>query len=124
MRNFLAALVFAIALVGGIIRALAGPPPAIWLKAPAFAGFEPAKIHVELHVTPTSADRSVGVRLESQEWGTSHQWEGDGVQVDRLYSFDFRDVPAGVYELTAVIGTKDAARAVDRKSIRVIERGH
>lgn len=124
MRNFFAVLVFSIALVGGFIRLIAGPPPPLSVKAPAFAGFEPAKIHVEIRVSPISTDNGIGLTLAGQDYYTTHEWEGDGVKDTRLYSFDFRDVPAGEYELTAKIGSRTEVRAVQVRRVNVLERGH
>lgn len=88
------------------------------------AGYEPAKIKVEVHVTPVSSDSIVLVTLVGEGWGTSATAEGDGVPFTRLYNFEFKDVPAGEYELKATIGSKDQTRALDSRSVRVLERGH
>lgn len=124
MRNFLAVLVFVIAIVGGFIRLVAGPPPPLRVKVPTVAGFEPAKIHVEIRVAPIETDRGIGITLAGENYYTTHEWEGDGVRTQVLYPFDFRDVPAGEYELTVKLASQAAVRAVDVKKIIVLAKDH
>jgi hypothetical protein len=72
----------------------------------------PALLTVRTTVEPNDDNRAVAVVVESPDFYTSSWSQIDGARAPRATAFTFRDLPDGMYEVTAtLIGTRGARAA-------------
>jgi hypothetical protein len=92
-------------------------PKPIALKVRPLIAFAPTDVFLQVRVVPSGDDRWISVVMDSGEFSRRSDWTIEG---DRpLYSFWWKDVPAGDYEIVARIGHGDTITASDRLTIKV-----
>lgn len=94
---------------------------ALRLKVSPATSFEPAKLAIQVRVQPTIDDRWITVAMDN---GDYRRVSGFTIEGDRMfYTVDWRDVPAGEYDVVAAIGHGSVTRASERASVIVVARG-
>lgn len=74
-------------------------------------------LQIRVRVQPLATDRWLTVQMDDGDYRRESTWEPD---VNRkLYSFEWRDVPAGAYDIVAAIGAGASPRASDRVSVQI-----
>lgn len=85
-------------------------------------GFAPATLRIKVQVTPQADNRLVRVVLDNGEYFRSTDIQLDGEATPRTQSvFEFRDVPAGDYEMVALLYDKYAKLVMTAKQIIHLE---
>jgi hypothetical protein len=108
-----AVLLFAVPLAGD---------EAITVSVTPAMSVEPANICVRVTVVPDSANRAMEVVAESATYYRSSAVSLDGDKAARSTTFDYRDLPAGDYEVRGtLLGRNGQARAVSRRRFMVME---
>jgi len=77
--------------------------------------FEPANVRIQTHIEADPQNRSMEVVAESEEFYTRSVVDIDGENAPTVDTFYFRNLPAGSYEVSAIV--RDAGggeRAFDR----------
>jgi hypothetical protein len=86
--------------------------------------FAPANLVIRARVEPDADNRAMEVVADSEEFYRSSAIQLDGDHAPRTTTFEFRSLPPGNYQITAVVvGTNGERRAVARAHINVIESG-
>jgi hypothetical protein len=80
----------------------------------------PATLHIYATVQPDDANRSVEVAIDSESYYSSSEIGVEGSKGPRVMQFDFRDVPAGSYSVTARLYSNGGVRAVANVSATLI----
>jgi hypothetical protein len=79
----------------------------------------PAALTVRLMVEATAGDRTLKVIAESPDFYRSSEISIDGAHAAPLNVFQFRGLPTGLYQVTAVLAGTHGARATALKLARV-----
>jgi hypothetical protein len=83
---------------------------------------EPAWIVVRATVEPDAENRVLEIVAESAEFLRSSRIQLDGANASRTSVFQYRDLPAGEYEVRGVVRGRDGReRAAARRTIRVLQ---
>ena len=91
--------------------------------SPAFS-FAPANIVIRTSVEPDAENRSIEVIADSAEFYRSSTMTLEGDRAPKTMMVQFRSVPPGDYEVTAMlIGVDGHRRAIARAQINVLESG-
>jgi hypothetical protein len=114
----------------GVLAATAALPlgakekdPMTLRVTPAVA-FAPANLIVRATIENNSANRSVEIVAESEDFYRSSEIELEGNTAPRTSMFEFRSLPPGAYEVRAVLyGVGGDARAEVRQQVNVIASG-
>ena len=92
---------------------------ALSLRVTPASFFGPTTITVHVRAPLQKTDRKLIVLLDSESYGTSSEQTVDPEHPQPFWIFKFRNVPAGLYEVTAEIGDWSHVRAQDRVSIEI-----
>jgi hypothetical protein len=91
--------------------------------SPAMA-FAPANLVIRTRLEPDANNGAIEVVAESGEFYRSSLIQLEGDRAPRTTTFEFRSVPEGQYEVTALlIGTDGQRRALARSHVNVMESG-
>ena len=86
--------------------------------------FAPADLMIRARVEPDADNRAMEVVAESGDFYRSSAIQLEGDRAPRTVTFEFRSLPPGEYEVTAVvIGNDGQRRGVARSRINVMESG-
>jgi len=97
--------------------------PVAMQVSPAIA-FAPANLVIRTRLEPDAANRAIEVIAESDDYYRSSEVQLEGDRAPRTVTFEFRSLPPGEYQVTAVvIGTAGERRAVTRSHVNVMETG-
>jgi hypothetical protein len=89
--------------------------------SPAVA-YAPANLIVRTSVAADSANRSMEIIAESDDFYRSSEIQIDGERAAKTTQIEFRSVPGGAYSVTAILkGANGRARASARAQVRVME---
>ena len=91
--------------------------------SPTFA-FAPALLRVRVRVEPNAANRTLTITADSDGYYRSSLMELEGDTSEKTFFVEFKRVPAGQYQLSAVVRNgsgKDVAVATQGVSILSIE---
>ena len=84
--------------------------------------FAPTILAIRVHVDPDPDDRALEVVAESGVYYRSSRIQLDGTEAPRTISLEFRNVPAGEYDVRGVLfNSSGHERAVVRKHVSVID---
>ena len=90
--------------------------------SPRFA-YEPSTVNVEVVVEPDTANRAVDIVADSENFYRSSRVELEGANAPRVTTISFRDLPAGDYDISAMLYTDGGhQRAIAHRSVTVMER--
>ncbi len=83
--------------------------------------FAPADLLIRTRLEPDVDNRGMVVIAESDDFYRSSEIQLEGDRAPRTVTFEFRSLPPGEYEVTAVvIGTDGQRRAVARSRVNVM----
>jgi hypothetical protein len=99
----------------------AGEPVGLRVR-PAVA-FAPAFLKVHAVVEPDADNRSLEIVADSPEFYRSSQVPLDGDQAARTTTLEFRDLPTGTYEVTAILTGARGRRGAVTQRVTVLDRG-
>jgi len=117
MRNRIS--LFAALVMVSIVRLGAGEPLTVTVY-PAVS-MAPANIRVEARIEADAANRAVEISADSQNFFRSSIIPLDGANAPRTNVFEFRGLPGGRYEVTAVLlGDNGERRSLQRQSFSII----
>ena len=107
-------------LVGAVVP-LNGAEPLTMRVSPVIAP-EPAVLRVIAVVETDDRNRSLEIIAKSDDFFRSSQIQLDGQNARRVSDFEFRDVPRGNYEVTAILAGTGGRRAAVTRSVIVVGR--
>lgn len=114
-----------VAVIGGVLLLAAAPlagDEAITVSVSPTMSVEPANISVRVLVVPNSANRAMEIVAESADYYRSSEVSLDGASAARSSFFEYRDLPAGDYEVRGVLlGQNGQTRAICRRWFKVTE---
>jgi len=83
--------------------------------------FAPANLIVRAVVTQDAGNRAIAIIAESQDFYRRSEMELDGDKAPRTSVFEFRSLPSGSYQVSAVlIGQSGEQRALARAQVDVM----
>ena len=86
--------------------------------------FAPANLVIQTRLEPDADNRAMEVIAESDDFYRSSAMQLDGDRAPRTARIEFRSLPPGEYQVTAVvIGSDGQRRAAARSSVNVMETG-
>jgi len=107
-------------LVSAAIHLSAGEPM-MTVKVSPSVSVAPANLVVQMQVESDAENRAIEVAAESEDFYRSSLIPLDGAAAPRISTLEFRGLPGGQYEVTAVlIGADGRPRASQRRSINVV----
>lgn len=109
MARPVATLLFVCASLTGAVMPLDGGQPLNVRVTPAMAP-EPAIVRVTAIVEADDRNRTLEIAASSDTYFRSSQVQLEGRDARRVYDFEFRDVPHGRYEVTALLSGTDGRR--------------
>ena len=80
----------------------------------------PGFVRVSARVAPSEENRVLEVSASSSEFGRSSEIQLDGIRAPRLSVVDYRDLPAGVYEISAVLIGSQGKRATVSRFVQIL----
>jgi hypothetical protein len=94
------------------------------LKVSPAVAFAPANLIVKALIPADADNRAVQIIAESEQFYRSSEVHLDGDRAPRTNVIEFRSLPPGVYEVTAILlGSAGRERASVRQEINVIATG-
>ena len=90
--------------------------------SPAFS-FAPANLAIRASVEPDAANRSLEVVVDSADFYRSSTISLEGDSAPKTLTVDFRGLPPGDYEVTAVLIGEGRRRAIAQAHLDVLESG-
>jgi len=101
-----------------------GAKEPISIRVSPAVSFAPANLVIRTSIEPDADNRIMEVVVDSEEFYRSSAVELDGDHAPRTTSFEFRSLPRGDYQITAiVIGIDGRRRATARAQVNVIDSG-
>ena len=117
-RIALAALAASLVITGGSVRA--GEMVEIRLRGHYYA--EPATVRVTVAVEPDDHNRTLRLEADGDSMFRSSEVPLTGNGDKRLHTIEFKNLPAGVYNLRAEVLSRDAVLAMDEQELTVMGR--
>jgi hypothetical protein len=103
---------------------VAGAKEPLSMRVSPAMSFAPADLVIRTRLEPDAGNRGMEVIAESAGYYRSSAIQLEGDRAPRTVTFEFRSLPPGEYEVTAVvIGTDGRQRALARSSVNVLETG-
>jgi hypothetical protein len=113
--------------VGGLtvlMTTVAGAKEPLSMQVSPAMSFAPSNLVIRTSLEPDADNRVMEVIAESSEFYRSSSIPLEGDRAPRTVTFEFRSLPPGEYDVTAVvIGTGGQQRALARSRVRVMESG-
>lgn len=113
-------------LLTAVISLLALPAGAgdkLSMKVSPAVAFAPANLVVRAYVAADADNRAIEVIAESADFYRSSQMELDGDKAPRTNVFEFRSLPTGTYQVSAVLMGAQGQRALVRSQVNVMASG-
>ena len=86
---------------------------------PAVTGYR-GTVRLKVVVERNDKNRSLRWEIDGAEYYRSSQRELDGAGAARIHEFLLRDLPAGEFEVRAIVTRNDRTSAMDRRPLRVV----
>jgi hypothetical protein len=100
---------------------VAGAKKPISIQVSPVMSFAPANLMIRARLEPDADNREIEVVAQSDDFYRSSAIQLEGDRAPRTLMFEFRSVPSGEYQVTAVVvGTNGQQRAVARSSVHVV----
>jgi methionine-rich copper-binding protein CopC len=107
-----------------VTTAAAGAHERLSVQVSPAMSFAPANLVIQTRLEPDAANRVMEVIAESDDFYRSSSIQLDGDRAPRTVRIEFRSLPPGEYQVTAVvIGSDGQRRAVARSQANVMETG-
>jgi hypothetical protein len=81
---------------------------------------EPAIIQVTVNVEPDEANRTLRVEADGDSFFRSSEFTLDGRSEKRVHIVEFKNVPAGTYEVRAEVLSEKAVRGLAMQDLEVM----
>ena len=107
--------------IGALFYAMADDKVRIHVIGSQFP-YEPADIRLQIRIEPDHANRALAVELTSEGYSTSSVKELDGADAAIWRELTYSAVPAGEYDVTAVVYRPDASHWRSTARVTVIGR--
>jgi hypothetical protein len=101
-----------------VIKASADDVVAIRINGHYFA--EPAIVQVTVNVEPDEANRTLRVEADGDSFFRSSELTLDGLAEKRLHIVEFKNLPAGAYEVRAEVLSAKAVRGMATQDLEVM----
>jgi hypothetical protein len=112
-------LLLTAALLGATVtRGITADLVAIRLNGHYFA--EPATVMITVAIEPDQANRTLRVEADSDSLFRSTEVSLEGLSEKRLHTVEFKNLPAGFYELRAEVLSATAVRATATQDVEVM----
>ena len=86
---------------------------------------EPATVRLVVTVEPDQANRTLRIEADGDRFFRSSQVHLEGRSEKRLHTVEFKNLPAGSYELRAeLLGADQVVRAMDTQDLTVLSASH
>ena len=82
--------------------------------------FAPAFVRVQATIETDTANRFLEISADSGNFYRSSQIQLHGDEAPRVSNFEFRNLPAGTYAVTAVLGGINGQRAALSRTVMVV----
>ena len=103
---------------------VAGAKEPLSMRVSPAMSFAPADLVIRTRLEPDVGNRGMEVIAESGDYYRSSAVQLEGDRAPRTITFEFRSLPPGEYQVTAVVtGTDGRQRALARSAVNVIESG-
>jgi len=103
---------------------VAGTRESLSMQVSPAMSFAPANLMIRAKVEPDAANREMEVIAQSDDFYRSSAIQLEGDRAPRTVTFEFRSLPSGEYQVTAVVvGIDGQQRALARSRVNVIETG-
>lgn len=99
------------------VRGIAGEVVEIRLRGRYFS--EPATVQVTIAVEPDAANRFLRIEADGDRMYRSTDLELSGANDKRLHTIEFKNLPAGEYELRAEVFSQDKMRGMASQELVV-----
>lgn len=121
--HLVASASFTVAVLAWLTFAVANGPPPISLRvSPPHFAHAPAYVTVQVRLRPQQSDRLIIVTADGPQFYRRSEWSVDGEFAPRLYQpIAYRDIPAGLYVISATVGTAHRIRARARAELTVLD---
>lgn len=117
VRTLLAAAITTTAFAGAAVRPLANDVVEIRLRGHFFA--EPATVQITIAVEPDAANRTLRIEADGDRLFRSTEVKLDGELDKRIHTVEFKNLPAGSYELRAEVLSQDKVRGMATQELVV-----
>jgi hypothetical protein len=101
-----------------VTRSIAADLVAIRLNGHYFA--EPATVMITVAIEPDQANRTLRVEADGDSLFRSTEVSLEGLSEKRLHTVEFKNLPAGSYELRAEVLSATAVRAMATQDLEVM----
>jgi hypothetical protein len=102
----------------------AGAKERLSMQVSPAVSFAPANLVIQTRLEPDAENRAMEVIAESDDFSRASAIQLDGEQAPRTVRIEFRSLPPGEYQVTAVVtGSDGKQRAVARSHVNVMETG-
>jgi len=110
---------FGLLMMTSLVRLGAGEPIVVTVY-PAVS-MAPANVRVQARIEADASNRAVEITADSENYYSSSVISLDGVSAPRVNFFEFRGLPGGKYEISAVlIGEDGRRRGHQHQSITIV----
>lgn len=113
-RLLLTAAVLAAAIVGGRAADI------VEIRVSGRYFSEPATVRITVAVEPDAANRTLRIEADGDRLYRSTEVTLEGATEKRLHTIEFKNLPAGEYELRAEVLSANAVRAMASEELMVI----
>jgi hypothetical protein len=117
MRSVATAAVMSL-LVAASAQSIAGDQP-LTLRVTPQVTPAPGYVRVSARILPDDDNRSLEITATSDEFSRASAVQLDGARAPRTTVFDYPNLPAGTYEVAAVLVGTRGRRAAERTLVRV-----
>ncbi len=101
----------------------AGAGDKLSMKVSPSVAFAPANLVVRAFVLQDADNRAIEVIAESEDFYRSSEIQLDGDKAPRTNVFEFRSLPTGTYQVSAVLIGSQGQRALVRSQVNVMASG-
>jgi hypothetical protein len=101
-----------------LLSVVSAAPRPIEINVSPRLAFAPANLSIQVRVHPDPSDRYITVRTDGGDFARSSSWS---IEPDRvLYRVNWTAVPAGEYDIQALIGHGEIISGSDRVSVQLM----
>jgi len=110
MRVVAASLVTTLALLALFAHAVLADRAIRIRRATPVVAFAPTGVRIEVDVPINAENRAVIVQCDGDDFSRSSGWTVDGLNGRAFYAVEWRELPAGAYDVTAIVRSATAER--------------
>ncbi len=114
---------FVLAAVLLLLALPAGAGDKLAMNVSPSVAFAPANLVVRAYVAADADNRAIEVIAESEDFYRSSEVQLDGDKAPRTNVFEFRSLPTGTYQVSAVLIGSQGQKALVRSQVNVMSSG-